>query len=112
MMPLIEKGGDMNKAVAKAKELMKDIRKSDEVMKHPMLSDSFQKVSGYGKGGADIEALFRKLDGTDAPREGLERLPYLGKVWGAIKATGRKIEDLNMRNAFKLSRSFNSLACF
>lgn len=91
----MEKGGDMNKAVAKAKELMEDIRKSDEVMKHPMLSDSFQKVSGYGKGGADIEALFRKLDGTDAPREGLERLPYLGKVWSLMKATGRKIEDLN-----------------
>ena len=91
----MEKGGDMDKAVAAANELRRDIEKSKEVMKHPMLSDSFQKVSGYGKGGADIEALFRKLDGTDAPKEGLERLPYLGKVWGAIKATGRKIEDLN-----------------
>lgn len=91
----MEKGGDMDKAVAKANELKTDMLKAKEAMKHPMLSDSFQKVSGYGKGGADIEALFRKLDGTDAPKEGLERLPYLGKVWGAIKATGRKIEDLN-----------------
>lgn len=91
----MEKGGDMDKAIAKANELKTDMLKAKEAMKHPMLSDSFQKVNGYGKGGVDIEELFRKLDGEGAPKEGLERLPYLGKVWGAIKATGRKIEDLN-----------------
>jgi len=94
----MEKGGDLKKAQAASAMLLKDMATAREAQKYPMLSDSFQKVSGLGKGAKEIDRMFRELEGR-ADESELKNLPFLRRIWkktwSGIKWYGEKVEDLN-----------------